>query len=198
MADKPITSQFADGTTSAPDFGAPKTYPDGVFYQIDSKEKLAYVAYMIGVQDDEAEAETWASRNYELTVDLNLSDSLWTPIGSSAHPFKGIFHGNRHTISGLKVSESSAINSSYAGLFGYTAGSGNTYAQITDLVLNSFTYVPGGNATLNAGTLIGYAGANTIVANVYDERGDKGTYATIGGVQGSSVYIYRGQKVCKG
>ena len=164
------------------------TRPDGEFKVIDSTDKLAYVAYMVTIQED----ADWARTNFELTVDLDLSASLWTPIGTSANPYQGIFHGNRHQISGLRVSESSAAKASVAGLFGYTKGEGAEYAQITDLVLGSFTYIANGNPTLRAGTLVGNAGQNTIIANVYDEREYKGDIATIGAVADSTVYVYRG------
>ncbi|MCM1324844.1 MAG: hypothetical protein NC218_12075, partial [Acetobacter sp.] len=167
---------------------ATETRPDGEFKVIDSEEKLAYVAFMVTIQGN----SDWAKMNFELADDLDLSASLWTPIGTSANPYQGIFHGNRHTISGLRVSESSAAQASVAGLFGYTKGDGASYAMITDLSLSSFTYVTGGNATLKAGTLVGNAGKNTIIANVYDEREYKGDIATIGSVADSTVYVYRG------
>lgn len=61
--------------------------------------------------------------HFSLDNDIDLSDYLspqgngWMPIGSSSEPFRGTFHGNMHTISGLWISSSSA---DYLGLFGYS------------------------------------------------------------------------------
>lgn len=70
---------------------------------------------------------------YELEADLNLSDYAdgdgWLPIGSTASPFTGIFHGNRHMIANLKANRSLTDD---VGLFGKTIG-----AQIADLALSN-------------------------------------------------------------
>ena len=49
----------------------------------------------------------------------------WTPIGcyvdwQNNHPYRGVFDGQGHTVSGLYVT---ALSNGYAGLFGYTSGS---------------------------------------------------------------------------
>lgn len=160
--------------------------PDGDFYQIGTAQQLAAVAYLVTVQGN----ATYASYNYELTDNIDLSGSLWTPIGTTANPFRGIFHGNRYKISGIHVTESSLFSQGgmNAGLFGYTAGATGKYAQITDLILDDFNYTASTSATVNAGTLLGSAGANTIIANVYDLS----TNISVGATAGSSVYVYRG------
>ncbi len=61
---------------------------------------------------------------FKLTNDIDLSEKYgegkesWTPIGSDyEHPFKGIFDGGGHTISGLYVN-----GGEYTGLFGVVRG----------------------------------------------------------------------------
>ena len=54
-----------------------------------------------------------------LTDDIKLTTSEWTPIGSgSASYFAGVFDGNGHTISDLKVDSASGL----AGFFGCLKG----------------------------------------------------------------------------
>ncbi|MCD1653404.1 LamG domain-containing protein [Treponema zuelzerae] len=57
------------------------------------------------------------SAKYTLSGDITLLDD-WTPLGSGADPFTGIFNGNGFTISGLTVD----YNESSAGLFGINNG----------------------------------------------------------------------------
>ena len=54
-----------------------------------------------------------------LTTNITLTDGVWTPIGTSGHPFSGHFEGWGHTISGLSID---AGSSDYQGLFGYVDG----------------------------------------------------------------------------
>ena len=48
-----------------------------------------------------------------------VPDFVWTPIGTSAKPFKGTFDGNGHTISGLYINKTAW---GYYGMFGYVTG----------------------------------------------------------------------------
>ncbi len=50
-----------------------------------------------------------------LGADLDLKNEEWTPIGTKANPFSGVFDGDNHTISNLKITG----NNSDVGLFGY-------------------------------------------------------------------------------
>ena len=59
---------------------------------------------------------TYANKNVVLTADLDLADEAWTAIGATGS-FKGIFDGNGHSISGLKVSGDGVV-----GLFGTLNG----------------------------------------------------------------------------
>ncbi len=47
-----------------------------------------------------------------------ISSISWTPIGNESKPFKGIFNGNKKTITGLYINS----NSSIQGLFGFSDG----------------------------------------------------------------------------
>ncbi len=77
--------------------------------------------------------EDYAGLTVTLDADLTLNtgvldDSLalnsgsfvaWEPIGTSQHPFRGVFEGNGHTISGLYANDG---DKAYQGLFGVIEG----------------------------------------------------------------------------
>ena len=77
--------------------------------------------------------EDYAGLTVTLDADLTLNtgvldDSLalnsgsfvaWEPIGTSQHPFRGVFEGNGHTISGLYANDG---DKAYQGLFGVVEG----------------------------------------------------------------------------
>ena len=102
-----------NGTTVEPRKGA-----SGV-YQIGTAEELAWLAVEINSSPNN-------SQNYSavLTADIDLGYRPWTPIGCYVdwrdnHPYRGVFDGQGHTVSGLYVT---ALSNGYAGLFGYTSG----------------------------------------------------------------------------
>lgn len=99
---------------------------DGI-YEIDSAEKLAWVAKKVNSGEKTFENETIL-----LTNDIDLSGKFWIPIGESKEaPFRGKFDGNKHVVTHLKIgSEVAPYTRWYAGLFGYTKG-----AQIQDVGL---------------------------------------------------------------
>lgn len=57
---------------------------------------------------------------YKLTTDINLQNNEWTPIGYRIKdkPFTGVFDGDNHTVSGLKVSTAPSKSQDNGGLFG--------------------------------------------------------------------------------
>ncbi len=95
---------------------------------------------------------------FKLMKDLNLANWIaennprqgWVPIGVASTPFKGVFNGNNHKISGVFISRSTIDN---VGFFGYVDG-----ATITDLTIEGTT-VSGAN---NTGVFIGYATGATL------------------------------------
>ena len=62
-------------------------------------------------------ADSFAGKTFVLTKDVNLDGNEWTPVGTSANPFKGTFDGNGYTIHNLVVNGEGKSNQ---GLFGYT------------------------------------------------------------------------------
>ena len=89
-------------------------------YQIGTAEELAWLAAEINNSSNNSQ-----SNSAVLTADIDLGYRPWTPIGcyvdwQNNHPYRGVFDGQGHTVSGLYVT---ALSNGYAGLFGYTSGS---------------------------------------------------------------------------
>lgn len=91
-------------------------------------------AYIIGCAADLAQLAadvnagcTYENKYFRLTVDIDLNNKEWIPIGSDANRYKGmLFDGGFHTISNLKINNGSLKE---VGLFGYVYYVSSTYAS---------------------------------------------------------------------
>ena len=86
-------------------------------------------------------AESYAS--VKLTADITIpSGTTWTPIGSAANPYTGVFDGDGHTVSGLTASITAAEYSPEApfGLFGKTQGATIKNLKMSDTSLTGASY----------------------------------------------------------
>lgn len=96
--DGTIASGFAGGTGEEND-------P----YQINTAAELAYFAKTVNNRN-------WYDGKYIiLKNNINLNDKEWTPIGINSNFFRGNFDGGNHTVTGMRINNSSA---DYVGLFG--------------------------------------------------------------------------------
>lgn len=164
-----------DGTTSEPRKDA-----SGV-YQIGTAEELAWLAAEINNSSNN-------SQNYSavLTADIDLGYRPWTPIGCYVdwrdnHPYRGVFDGQGHTVSGLYVT---ALSNGYAGLFGYT--SGNT--TIKNLTVEGEIRLEDVSTAKYIGGIVGEANAKleSCVSRVRISAAGFGTRDTcaVGGIAG--------------
>ncbi len=91
-----------------------------------------------------------------LTADIDFGDALWTPIGSSEHPFTGKIYGNGHTLSNITITPVSGEGVVYGGLIAYAKN-----ATINGIFLKNITYSEAITAThettTNFGLLCGFA-----------------------------------------
>lgn len=172
---------------------------------------------------------------FKLQKDLDISGYIaennpsqgWAPIGVESSPFKGVFYGNGHTISGLMINRPNYDN---IGLFGYVYG-----AQINNLTIKasnvtghhyvsvlcgtsygdcSFTNcdveITGKLSGLcDIGGIVGYMREGSTISdcdvtgNMESKAGSIFEYGTIGGIGGTveSCYItdctYNGSIVAK-
>ena len=78
-----------------------------------------------------------------LTDAVNLSAyGNWTPIGTINQPFAGVFDGQNHVVTGLKIDRSQGV---CQGLFGYVSGTDDKHrAQVKNVVVR--------DAQIRAGT----------------------------------------------
>ena len=104
----------------------------------------------------------------------------WTPIGfysstaANARPFKGIFDGDHHTISGIYVE----VNHTYAGIFGYL---GNANAVIKNVRFVDSVVKTSATGFVSSGTVVGYGKGQLL--NVYSNA----TLQSIGVANGGMV-----------
>ena len=91
-------------------------------------------------------------------IDLSTLGTAYTPIGTQAVPFKGVFDGCGYAIKGgsdvFYLTRNRAVNN--CGLFGYTSGAVIKNVTLTKLALRAGT---------NAGLLLGY-GESTQISNI--------------------------------
>ncbi len=124
----------------------------------------------------------YAGETIALDADLNLSGQEWTPIGAGTRrttsytatttPFKGVFNGKGHTISGLTITKTSGED--YAiGLFGIVDGGVIENFALKDVNINVDA---SGMAGAAVGFMLNGAGASNIQVS--------GTVSAGGGVGG--------------
>ncbi|MBB3188767.1 right-handed parallel beta-helix repeat-containing protein [Microbacter margulisiae] len=132
------------------------SYSGSTLY-INSSQDLAQMAYLVNHG-----TTTFAGQTIILNVDIDLNGSnyVWTPIGTSSnHSFYGVFNGQNHIISNVTVNSSS----NDIGFFGYVTF---TYwptptAAIQNLIITNATIT--GNAYV--GGLVGYISGQVPITN---------------------------------
>ena len=121
-------------------------------YKLSNADHLKWFANLVNNSSEGAD-NTGACA--ELTCDINLGGSAWTPIGGYIYAYTGTFDGNGHTIFGLNYSDSDGC----AGLFGYV-GDGGTITGC-DSTENCKVTATDRNAV--AGGVCGYNNGGTII-----------------------------------
>ncbi|MBS6843574.1 MAG: hypothetical protein KH197_07695 [Clostridiales bacterium] len=98
-------------------------------FQIASAAQLAELAQYVSAGD-----ATFVSAHYVLTDDVNLSAyGNWTPIGTINQPFAGVFDGQNHVVTGLKIDRSQG---ECQGLFGcVNSEDANRKAQVKNVIV---------------------------------------------------------------
>ncbi len=136
---------------------------DGV-YEINTGSQLAWLAAAVSgtLPDTRAVAATsFAGKTFKLTSDINLGENAWKPIGLGGKHFEGIFDGQGHTITGLKVTE--RFGGDRFALFCSLAGS----AQIKNLVIdNAYIKYPGDGEDCYASAIAGTIYGNILFDNI--------------------------------
>ena len=133
-------------------------------YQIGTAAELAWFRTKVN-QDN--------SYNAVLIDDIDLAENEWEPIGTTSNTYKGIFNGNHHTITGLKITEAKPNK----GLFGVING-----ATIQNL--NVEGYINCGTKNYIGG-IVGQIVTNGVIENC--SFSGEVTGAHVGGLVGGYV-----------
>ena len=126
-----------------------------------------------------------ACTGYELTANLDFDTSgdddvadapyaSWTPIGvnsaGAATAYTGVFEGNRHTISNLRISLSTSTDDggSYVGLFGDSSGAIRNVGLVNPSISNTRT---GGGTFSRTAALVGRNNTGGTIRNSWVDGG---------------------------
>lgn len=150
----PIFSIGISAQTSIWDGTASTTWTKGTGtqsdpYLIESAANLAYLSFI-------SKTDSFPSKYFKLTIDIDLKDKSWTPI-STSKPFQGNFDGNGHIISNL----SSGYKQGYRlGLFG----------EIKNASIQNIGIVGGFiSGAIFSGSIVAYISGNATIKNCYSK-----------------------------
>ena len=166
-------------------------------YVLDSDKKTLAINTAKGAAFWSASGKNYLDYTVLLADDIDVSNFLWTPVGTGTDSFTGSFNGQGHTITGLTVDIYKGNEAVYAGLFGMTSGSIKNVglAKASIVVSNTSTdskqvfagglageafdgaitncFVMGGTVSASsgygsyAGGLVGFASDDITVSNCY-------------------------------
>ena len=119
---------------------------------------------------------SYKGQTVTLGADLDLAGVTWTPIGTSANPFKGTFDGNGKVIKNLSVLMAGKSN---IGLFGYT-----TEGEIKNVTVENAKVAGRLNVGVIAGTPYTSKYTNITVTGLVEVDG----MAYVGAVGGKNAY----------
>lgn len=157
---------------------ATKSYTDGV-----TTLELKNGAYEIGTveqlklfRDAVNEGNSFAKATVKLTADIDLENEEWTPIGTQANAFAGIFDGGGHTVSNLYINQPSRSD---VGFFGYTRD-----GEIKNLTIENADVTGYLDVGAVAGTPYTSKYTNITLAGTVKVEG----YSYVGGMLGKNAY----------
>lgn len=143
-------------------------------YAVNSPAQLAGLAKLVNA------GNTFSGVTIKLNTDIDLDNRNWTPIGTDTKPFNGVFDGQNHTISSLKVTLGKT--SSPAGLFGaIKSGSKVMNLTIDGAEINSLAASP---AKYSTGVAVGWSYTGQPVENVTVKNAKIDAYRWAGGIIG--------------
>ena len=147
-------------------------------YEIERASELAWLAAAVnGTLQTKAAvaADSFTGKTFVLTEDVDLGGYEWTPIGSSANPFQGVFDGNGKTVKNLVVT---GYNSN-VGLFGNTNS-----GEIKNLTVENAKV----SGRLNVGVVAGQPYTSKYTNITVTGHVEVNGMAYVGGVGGKNAY----------
>ena len=177
--------------------------PDDMDYSnIDTPEELAWLISMVNGENG-ATPNDLSGKTVNITADIDMNASIWVPIGSLTHPFKGTFEGNGHVITGMR----SPLVQTNMAMFGNTDGAtiqdmvakvnfdansanmGTLVGTMTGGTLSNVEaagVISGGSNTVNMGGLVGNAVSGTIHSAFAVNEMTGATNTVMGGLVGTN------------
>ena len=123
------------------------------YYKIYNQGQLRWFA-------DQVNNQNKPNINARLMKDITMDSTEWTPIGTEAHPFKGIFDGKGNTITGLKCTNTST---EYVGLVGYASSATIQNVTVQESFLNGKNYIGAVCGYITGGTITNCHAVNTAI-----------------------------------
>lgn len=146
-------------------------------YYITNKEELKNIQELVASGTYDFGTSTIYLEN---DIDLECNeDEQWIPIGTIYNPFKGIFEGNGHRITGLYIN----TTENYQGLIGYNSGKIRNVSVDDSYIYSTGNYI-GGITGCNYG--------RAIIENCYNNSQVTGKYY-VGGISGGNNNPYTGE-----
>ena len=154
-------------------------------FLINTVDELKFFAASVNAGETTYNAKNvWVA----LGSDLDLENNAWTPIGTKANPFKGIFDGGEHTVSNLYINDAELSN---AGLFGYAKDAKINNVNVKNVNITAYYAVGAITGTHYTGSISNchVSGSISLVA----------TYAYAGGITSNGyVDIYDCSVIAEG
>ncbi|MBE8951554.1 MAG: hypothetical protein SR1Q7_00210 [Quinella sp. 1Q7] len=143
--------------------------------------KISAVEHLQQLESDVSDGNTYEGKYFKVTVDIDLNNINWEPIGYAngfaKRSFSGTFDGDGHTISNLTIKQ----EYTFKALFGYVEG-----GTIQNLKLDNFNV----KGTLHVGALVGFNDGGTIknitATNINISDSGDGTDENLGGLVGTN------------
>ena len=169
---------FATDVTALCALGYIATPNNGMYIVADDPSTLYILnlAELKAFRDSVNSGNTYKGITVYLAADIDLGSEEWTPIGTSANSFKGIFDGNGKTISNLVINGGSTSDQ---GFFGRTDN-----GEVKNLTINNAKVSGRLNVGVVAGTPYTTKYTNIKVTGHVEVNG----MAYVGGVGGKNAY----------
>ncbi len=145
------------GTTVSPD----TTWYNGsaTSFELTTKEQFAGLAQLV------AEGNNFANKTVSLGADIDFEGETIYPVGTALAAFSGVFDGNGHIISNVKVINSDTTTNPEVALFARLKGGAVKNLGITDIEV-SFGYT-GDSGTRLVGGLVAHAREGSVIDNCF-------------------------------
>lgn len=137
----PLISDEWDGTASTAWYNDNDNHTEII---LETAEDLAGLAKLVNDGND------FDGKTVKLGDNVDLKDIEWTPIGSSAAPFKGNFDGQGYTISNLAIHDDDGIEKA---LFGCVVGGDVTGVNVKNVDISAYS---------ESAAIVGYAQGCTV------------------------------------